>query len=170
WGAQTAIAQTLGTDFDSAIVMGAGATASSLIVALQRLGVSDVTVVARDLGKATASASLAERLGLTAHVAELGTGTHQADLLVNTLPGSVSLDADVIEDLDAGALFDVVYSPWPTNLAREWSHRGLPATSGLHMLLWQAVRQARVFYGESVDDPLPDESLVVTAMRSAVGL
>jgi hypothetical protein len=38
------------------------------------------------------------------------------------------------------------------------------------MLLWQAVRQARVFYGESVDEPLPDEELVVTAMRAAVGL
>jgi shikimate 5-dehydrogenase len=42
--------------------------------------------------------------------------------------------------------------------------------NGLSMLLWQAVRQARVFYGESVDDALPDEDVVVTAMRSAVGL
>lgn len=169
WGARTAIAQTLGTHFNSATILGAGATASSLVVALRDLGLSTLTVLARDPSRADSVGLLAESLGMSVHIGQLGESV-QSDLLVNTLPGSVELTADQIDDLDASALFDVVYEPWPTALAREFSARGLPATSGLTMLLWQAVRQARVFYGDGVDEPLPNESLVVTAMRSAVGL
>ena len=170
WGAQTAIAQSLGTHFRSAIVLGSGATASSLVAALSSIGVMDVTVVARDAGKAAATAELCTRLGMSARGIEWGTGSLQADILVNTLPGSVSLDPELVDDLDAGALFDVVYDPWPSTLSREWSARGLPSSSGITMLLWQAVRQARLFYGDGVDEPMPNESMIVTAMRSAVGL
>lgn len=169
WGARIAIAQTLGTHFTSATVLGGGATASSLLVALYELGISTVTIVARDEGRASSAVELAHVLGMDATYRPFGS-TIQSDLLVNTLPGSVQLDAEVIDDLDAAALFDVVYDPWPSSLAREWSARGLPATSGIHMLLWQALRQARIFYGEGPDDQLPNETLVITAMRSAVGL
>ncbi len=170
WGAQTAITQSLGTHFESAAVLGAGATASSLVVALHDLGVRRITILARDDSKATPVIELARHLGMAAQFSELGSRSVQADLLVNTLPGSVQLDASAIDDMDAGALFDVVYDPWPTSLSREWNARGLPSSNGLLMLLWQAVRQARVFYGDGIGDELPNESLVVTAMRSAVGL
>lgn len=170
WGARTAIAQTLGSHFSSAAVLGAGATSASLVAALGSLGVASVTILARDTARAATVLDVARTVGIDARVVALGSASVQADLLVNTLPGGVDLGNDVIDDLDAGALFDVVYSPWPTSLAREWTARGLPAASGLSMLLWQAVRQARVFYGDGIDDELPHESLVVTAMRSAVGL
>lgn len=170
WGAKTAIAQSLGTDFSTATVLGSGATASSIIVALRDLGVSDLTVVARDASKAQETAARGTALGMNSRGVEWGTESTQTDLLVNTIPGSVTLEPAFIEDLDAGALFDVVYDPWPTALSREWAARGLPTANGLLMLLWQAVRQARVFYGDGVDVPLPNETTVVTAMRSAVGL
>ncbi|MFM2412657.1 MAG: hypothetical protein RLZZ587_990 [Actinomycetota bacterium] len=170
WGAQTAIAQSLGTHFASAALLGAGATASSLVVALHGLGVRQLAVLARDESRAQSVVELARHLGMSTKFSELGSESVQADLLVNTLPGSVQLDTVTIDDLDAGALFDVVYDPWPTHLSREWTARGLPSSNGLTMLLWQAVRQARVFYGDGVDEELPNESLVVTAMRSAVGL
>lgn len=170
WGAQTAIAQSLGSHFRSATVLGSGATASSLVAALHKLGVVELIVVARDASKATLTAEFAERLGMSARGIEWGTESIQSDILVNTLPGTVDIAAEIIEDLDAAALFDVVYDPWPSALAREWTARGLPSSNGLLMLLWQAIRQARIFYGEGVDEPLPNESVVVTAMRSAVGL
>ncbi|MFM6968636.1 MAG: shikimate dehydrogenase family protein [Microbacteriaceae bacterium] len=170
WGAQTAIAQSLGTQFQSATVLGSGATASSIVAALHALGVAELTVVARDTAKAASTAEFATRLGMSARGIEWGTDSVQSDILVNTLPGSVTIDAEIIEDLDAAALFDVVYDPWPTSLAREWAARGLPSSNGLLMLLWQAVRQARIFYGESIDEELPNEQRVITAMRSAVGL
>lgn len=169
-GAETAIAQSLGTHFRSATILGAGATAASVLVALSRLGVSDVTLVARDVSRAEAVASLAEQLGIRRSVTALGERSTQSDLVVNTIPGSIELEAATIDDIDGAALFDVTYDPWPTSLAREWTRRGLPATSGATMLLWQAVHQARAFYGEGVDTPLPDETVIVTAMRSAVGL
>jgi shikimate dehydrogenase len=170
WGAQTAIAQSIGTHSRSAIVLGGGATASSLTVALARIGVEHVTVALRDVSKAGALRSLAVRLGLGIDVVQLNGASLKAELLVNTLPGNVQLDASAIDDLDAGALFDVSYDPWPNALSREWTARGLPSSSGLLMLLWQAVRQARVFYGDGIDEPLPNEGVVITAMRSAVGL
>lgn len=170
WGARTAIERNLGTDFESAAIIGAGATAASLAVALIDSGISTIRVLARDESKATNLAAFINSLGGNGSAERLGAGSVQVDLVANTLPGSVQLDPSVIDDLDAAALFDVVYDPWPTGLAREWTARGLPVTSGIHMLLWQAVRQARVFYGESVDEELPDEIRVITAMRSAVGL
>lgn len=169
-GAETAISQTLGTHFRTATILGAGATASSILVALSRLGISDVTILAREVSRTTQVSDLADRLGLRRTVAGLGEGSTQSDLIVNTIPGGIELDPHIIDDIDGGALFDVAYDPWPTALAREWTRRGLPVASGLTMLLWQAVRQARLFYGEGVDVPLPDESVVVTAMRSSVGL
>lgn len=168
-GAELAIRSGLGSSFATATILGAGATAASVVVALSKLGVGAVTVLVRDVARATSIAALAERLGMSATVSTIGTSV-QNDILINTLPGSVQLSVDVIDDLDAGALLDVVYSPWPTGLAREFTARGFPVVSGLSMLLWQAVHQARVFYGDGVDEPLPNESLVVTAMRSAVGL
>jgi shikimate dehydrogenase len=170
WGAQTAIAQSLGTHFSSATVLGSGATASSLVVALHALGVTELTVVARDAAKSTATAELGISLGMNARGIEWGTESVQSDILVNTIPASATISPEIIDDLDSGALFDVVYDPWPSALAREWAARGLPTSNGLLMLLWQAVRQARLFYGDGIDEPLPNESMVVTAMRSAVGL
>lgn len=170
WGASTAIAQSLGSRFDSATILGSGATAASMVVAMRGLGVRMVTILARNIVNAEAVARLATRQGMGVTVSELGQTSSQSDILVNTLPGSVELDAFIVDDIDAAALFDVVYDPWPTPLAREWVARGLPVASGLSMLLWQAVRQARVFYGDGIDEELPNESVMTTAMRSAVGL
>ena len=170
WGATTALRQQWGAGFRSAILLGAGATAASLVVALRDLGIESLVVVARDLSRTNDLQELARQLGIDVRAAQFGESLDSADIVVSSLPATALLTAEVVETLDAAALFDVVYEPWPSTLAREWERRGLESISGLHMLLWQAVRQARVFYGESVDEPLPNEEVVVDAMRSAVGL
>jgi shikimate dehydrogenase len=170
WGATTAIRQHGGSTFRRAILLGAGATASSLVVALHELGVESLVIVARDPGRTTEVQELARNLGIEVRAALFGESLDSTDLVVSSLPANAILTSDAIECLDAELLFDVVYEPWPSALAKEWAARGLESISGLNMLLWQAVRQARVFYGESVDEPLPNEDLVVTAMRAAVGL
>lgn len=170
WGASTAIRQHGATDLRRAILLGAGATASSLVVALHDLGVETLVIVARDSSRTVEARELAQRLGMDAHTALFGQTLDSSDILVSSLPSDAVLTSDAIECLDAELLFDVVYEPWPSALGKEWAARGLESISGLHMLLWQAVRQARVFYGESADEPMPDEELVVTAMRAAVGL
>ena len=170
WGATTAIRQQWGTEFRRAILLGAGATASSLVVSMHDLGVESLDIVVRDPSRTDDVQAVARHLGIDVRVAAFGQSLDSADLVVSSLPASAVLTPEIVGGLDAVALFDVVYEPWPSALGKEWASRGLRSISGLHMLLWQAVRQARIFYGESVDEPLPDEEGVVTAMRAAVGL
>jgi shikimate dehydrogenase len=47
----------------------------------------------------------------------------------------------------SGVLFDAVYDPWPTPLARSAAAAGLRVVSGLDLLLAQAVRQFELFTG-----------------------
>jgi shikimate dehydrogenase len=170
WGATTAIRQTLGTEFRRAILLGAGATAASLVVSMHDLGVESLDIVVRDPSRTDQVEALARRVGIDVRVAPFGQSLDSADLVVSSLPASAVLTPEILDGLRAPALFDVVYEPWPSALGKEWAARGLVSISGLHMLLWQAVRQARVFYGESIDEPLPDEDAVATAMSAAVGL
>ena len=170
WGATTAIRQQFGTDFRRATLLGGGATAASLIVSLHDLGVDTLDIVVRDVSRTDAIRELAGHLGMSARVLTFGESASPSDVLVSTLPAGSSLTPSDMESFDAEFLFDVVYDPWPTPLSTEWDARGLSSMNGLPMLLWQAVRQARIFYGDSVDEALPDESHVVTMMRAAVGL
>lgn len=170
WGATTAIRQQFGTEFRRATLLGGGATAASLIVTLHDLGADTLDIVVRDTSRTETIRELARRLGMDTRVLAFGESVRPSDLLVSTLPAGSSLTEGDVETFDAEFLFDVVYDPWPTALSTEWDARGLSSMNGLPMLLWQAVRQARVFYGDSVDEPLPDEPHVVTAMRAAVGL
>ena len=170
WGATTAIRESFGGEFERAILLGAGATAASLVVSMHDLGVEWLDIVVRDPTKTTDIEELARRLGIRSRVSVFGDSLDSADLLVSSLPATAELSEDAIESLDAEFLFDVVYDPWPSALGTEWTNRGLESMGGLPMLMWQAVRQARVFYGESVDQPLPDEERVVATMRAAVGL
>ena len=170
WGATTAIRQQFGTEFRRATLLGGGATAASLVVTLHDLGVDALDIVVRDVSRTDAIRELARRLGMDTQVLNFGQSTRPADLIVSTLPAGSALTSEDLEAFDAEFLLDVVYDPWPSVLSTEWDARGLSSMNGLPMLLWQAVRQARVFYGESVDEPLPDELTVVTRMRAAVGL
>lgn len=170
WGATHAISRSLGEEFRTAILLGAGATASSLVVTAHDLGIERLDIVARDAARSEVVAALARHLGMTVRTLQFGDHTASSDILLSSLPGTVELDPEHLDALDATCLFDVAYSPWPSELAREWQARGLATESGLSMLLLQALRQARAFYGDGVDEPLPDENHVVTAMRAAVGL
>jgi len=170
WGATTAIRQQFGTEFRRATLLGGGATAASLVVTLHDLGVDALDIVVRDVSRTDSIRELARRLGMDARVLNFGQSTRPAELIVSTLPAGSALTSEDLEAFDAEFLLDVVYDPWPSVLSTEWDARGLSSMNGLPMLLWQAVRQARVFYGESVDEALPDELTVVTSMRAAVGL
>lgn len=89
-----------------------------------------------------------------------------ADLTVNTLPASVASQVEVDVPISGGWLFDVAYDPWPSQLAKSWP--AAMTISGLEMLLWQALAQIRIFVQGDPMIPLPNESKVFEAMRSAV--
>lgn len=155
---------------DRARIIGAGATATSALVALAELGARNVEVVARRPERAASLVDLGERLGVRVDAAPLDSSAHEVvPLTVATLPGGAPVDAAVADSLaQGGLLYDVVYGHWPTPLALAWERAGMPATGGLGMLLQQAVRQIRFFATGDANEPLPNEDAVVDVMRSAL--
>lgn len=155
----------------SARLVGAGATATSALVALSELGVERVEVLARRPDAAAPLRVLAERLGIGVGIAPLEIGAHRAmPLTISTLPGGAALPQDVADAVAAGGgiLYDVVYGHWPTVLAAAWQRAGGTAVNGLGMLLHQAVLQIRIFATGDADAALPDEPSVVAVMHRAL--
>jgi shikimate dehydrogenase len=74
------------------------------------------------------------------------------DLLISTLPVGA---ADFISerhwfrDPMPSAVLDVVYAPWPTQLAMAAAKAGVPVASGGDMLLHQAARQVELMTGRT---------------------
>ena len=146
------------TSVETAVVLGAGATARSAIVALQRLGVGRVALSAR---RAAAVDDL--RLAfptLDIERVEWGAPLPRADVVVSTLPGGVADDLHLPAAL---VVFDVVYAPWPTRLAQQ--AKGRTVLGGLDLLVAQAVEQVLLMTGA-------DESLraKLSATMYAAGL
>jgi shikimate dehydrogenase len=155
----------------TARIVGAGATATSAVVALAELGAERIEVVARRPDAAAPLVALGGRLGVVVTTAPIDAPeAGGADATIGTLPGGATLPADVADRLadDGGALVDVVYGHWPTALSEAWTRRGLPVQDGTGMLLHQAVRQIRIFATGDVTEPLPDEAAVVGVMRRAL--
>lgn len=134
----------------SAGIVGAGATARSSLAALQQLGVAHVEVVAR-------RAEAIEELRLVADSFEIEVTGHDwatpsaalaAPVVISTTPQSVADSLSGCVPATAGVLLDVVYSPWPTQLASAWGGAGGQAVSGLEMLVGQAGRQVELMTGQ----------------------
>lgn len=152
-------------------IVGAGATATSAIVALSELGARDVEVVARRPGAVAPLAELGSRLGIAVRTAAFEASVSgDVPLTIATLPGDAEIpDAAAIALARAGGLLlDVVYGHWPTALSAAWEDAGGAARSGLGMLLHQALLQIRIFVHGDPAAPLADESAVIDAMRRAL--
>ena len=161
-----------GTDgVESARIVGAGATATSALVALSDLGAQRVQVIARRPQAIAPLVALGEFLGVVVAAASFDERSFDAvPVTIATLPGDAAVDAAAAAAMaDAGGLlFDAVYGNWPTALASAWEATGATTMSGLWMLLHQAVLQIRLFTSEDAEKPLPDETDVVAAMRAAL--
>jgi shikimate dehydrogenase len=89
------------------------------------------------------------------------------DLVVNTTPsGAADLVADNLAMQIDGLLFDVLYKPWPTLLARRWMDAGGRTISGLELLLYQGIDQLNLV--TSMSDRAIDSELRI-ALRKAIG-
>lgn len=134
---------------EAAVILGAGATASSALAALARVGCQDVTVCVRSRARAAEMRRWGERLGVPVRTADWADAarTLGAPLVVATTPaGAADALADAVPDRP-GALFDVLYEPWPTRLATAWSARGGAVVGGLDLLVQQAGLQVEQMTG-----------------------
>ncbi len=158
------------------LILGAGATARSALVALAGLRVGTLTVAARDGEKARRAVSgLAQSLDLDLRVIPLADWpTAAAELVVSTLPTAGALAAAEAltasgADLSGTRLLDVVYADWPTPLARAAEAAGAAVVSGLDMLVLQAVEQVDLMTGMRPDPVMLLDAGWSELTRRAVG-
>ncbi|GAA0969168.1 shikimate dehydrogenase [Streptomyces asiaticus] len=147
---------------ERAAVLGAGATASSALAALSRICDGEVTAYVRSEARAAEMRQWGERLGVVVRTADWGDAAEAlgAPLVIATTPaGTADALAAAVPDRP-GALFDVLYEPWPTPLAAAWAARGGSVVGGLDLLVHQAVLQVEQMTGRA---PAP-----LAAMREAL--
>lgn len=166
----------------SALVLGSGATARSVVAALAELGAQKVTFVVRSAARPE-TLEQARRAGLEVDVLDLADLALVADrvgqtpLVISTLPpGSLSAsnlptDTPAARLLPAGSrledhlVLDVVYAGWPTPLARAFEQAGASVVSGFEMLVHQAAEQVHLMTGL-----VPPLEAMRAAGRAAMGL
>lgn len=157
---------------EHAVIAGAGATARSVLVALDGMGLRSVTVAVRDASRAAGLVALADELLLEVDLVALDDLAHVvdgADVVAWTLPNGVALDRELPADARRESVaLDVTYHPWPGPLAAQWLAVGGRVASGRDMLLHQAVRQVRFFVSGQTEHPLPREAEVEVAMAAAL--
>jgi shikimate dehydrogenase len=147
-GLVDALSEAGSKQISTGVIFGSGATARSTLVALQRLGATDVNCVARNVSDIDRMAKVASEIGVGFKRTEVDNSDWMtADVVINTTPVG-ALDEIAREVYSpAGLLLDVVYDPWPTQLAASWAVTGGTIVSGLAMLLHQAGHQVTLMTG-----------------------
>ncbi|MHC5905612.1 shikimate dehydrogenase [Streptomyces sp. S6] len=134
---------------ESAAILGAGATASSALAALSRICAGEVVAYVRSAERAAEMREWGERLGVDVRTADWSEAAEglRAPLVIATTPAGTT-DA-LARDLPErpATLFDVLYDPWPTQLAARWSMYGGAVVGGLDLLVHQAVLQVEQMTG-----------------------
>lgn len=172
-GLVDAFAAVTVTSIDTATILGSGATARSAMISVARMGAHRVQIVARRV--AHARQSLAE----TARALEIElvvsgwpgqpdpseTGRDAPAQTANSSTGAIPAADVVVSTAVAGAadpiaadvsraapvIFDVIYDPWPTELARVAGGAGCTVINGVDLLVHQAVGQLELMTGRRVD-------------------
>lgn len=144
----SSVSEALGSR--KALVLGSGGASQAVRLALEEYAGMDVVTVSRS-GKETYE-------GLARRHAD-------AALVVNTTPVGMfpncpasPLDEETLSALTGlVAVLDVVYNPCRTGLLLAAERLGLPAESGLAMLVAQALYASELFQGRDLDDSLVAE-------------
>ena len=159
-GVATALSEHGVSAVRSATILGGGATATSVGLALADRGAEVLTLLVRDIDRAGEAVIRLRRhpSAPTVQVLPLGGWEATGDVVVSTIPAWAQDDGVVARCADVPVVFDVVYDPWPTPLAVAAAARGQVLVSGLDLLVHQAALQFALFTGL----PAP-----VAAMRAA---
>lgn len=144
----------------SAAILGNGATARSLVLALAGLEAREVVILARHPERAGAIVDLAQMLGLYAEVKLLGESPGPVDLVASTIPADATAAHAAPLVAESRVVFDAVYDPWPTPLGTAAEEAGRFSLNGLDLLAGQAVDQFYLLTGHQV---------TFEACRSAAG-
>ncbi len=143
-------------------ILGAGGTAAAALAVVRELGVDQADVVVRDRSRAFQLLAAADRIGVAVSLADWPGAdvVARAALVISTVPAGA---ADSLGGaIRAGQLlFDVLYDPWPTPLARAAEAAGARVIGGLELVVRQAALQIEIWSG------LRLSGATVGAMRAA---
>ncbi len=139
-----------------AVILGAGGAARAAVLALDRLGVSEIRILSRNLSRARRLEEEMHR-GVRARLNATGwpewaTAAKDASILLNATNAgmadrSFALDLSLDQLPQSAAVYDLVYNPLKTGLLTDAQARGHRAVNGLGMLMHQAVPAFAAFYG-----------------------
>ena len=136
-----ALANAGHTKFEKVLILGAGGTARAVAGALDEIATS-VDVMRRSVRRSPAIAACFQKIECNFLDWDDLADLSGYDLVVNTTPsGAADLVAENLPRQVDGLLFDVLYKPWPTLLARRWSDAGGKVVSGYELLLYQGIDQ-----------------------------
>jgi shikimate dehydrogenase len=149
-GAEAALSRATDAPLRTAVVLGGGATAASVLLALAERGLERATLLVRDPSTATETVAAVARHPRPPRLAVTtlaDAGAVAADIVVSTVPATAQTADLLAATADVPVVFDVVYDPWPTPLAAAALADGRTLVGGLDLLLWQAVDQVRAMTG-----------------------
>ena len=148
---------------DSALIIGAGATARAAAASVSQVAKS-VSVISRspDREPAMNQASLVDVTYLPWQRTDL---INTADLVINTTPDrAADFFVPSIQN-PKGTFFEVLYNPWPTAMSKVWSESKNQVIDGLDLLIHQGISQVEIFTDLSVD-----RELLYAKMREVASL
>jgi shikimate dehydrogenase len=149
-GAEAALGQATDATLRHAVVLGGGATATSVLLALAERGLERATVAVRDVTRAGDVMAAVARHPHSPGMAVVRLEELEAmaaDVVVSTIPAVAQSPSVLGAVSDVPVVFDVVYDPWPTPLLAAAQSDGRTVVDGLELLLWQAVDQVRAMTG-----------------------
>lgn len=168
-GAAAAIRERTDAALPKAVIVGGGATAASVLLALADLGCTSVRVVVRDPSRVQETLEAAGRHParpmveiLTFREAAEAVESLRPAVMVSTIPAEAQAESVLRLARTAPVVFDVVYDPWPTPLARLAVEEGKTLVSGLDLLVHQAALQVTLMTGEEA----PLEAMRAAGMRT----
>jgi shikimate dehydrogenase len=159
-GAVAALVEAGAGPLRTAVVLGGGATAASLLLALSEVGCVEAHLLVRNPARAVDTLAAVDRHGRGPGiwVGRLTDGFDAPDIVVSTVPVAAQTPELVDAAASADVVFDALYDPWPTPLAEAALANGQVLVGGLDLLVHQAALQVRLMTGHDVP---------VTTLRAA---
>ena len=136
------------------LVLGSGGASLTVQTVLRDMGAKDVLVVSRN-GEV--------------NYTNIYNNT-DADIIVNTTPVGMYPDnmnspVDLTEFPKLSGVLDVVYNPLKTRLVMEAEKMGIPAVSGLSMLVAQAKKAHEIFFNTIIDNEVCEKIEKILRMQ-----
>ena len=137
--------------FNRVLILGAGGTARAVTGSLDAIS-TEIHVLGRSSIRQEALERSVHRAQFEYQRWTLDIDFSQYDLVVNTTPaGAADLLSDALSSGVQAVLFDVIYKPWPTELAKRWRDCGGKVLNGLELLLYQGIDQLEIVLDKKVD-------------------